>query len=294
MILTESKVRLVEESHRYFDKEGREYFGITGMIGRQLFPDKYSDVPDAILKRAAERGSNIHSLCELYDTVGLESEESREYADLCEANGLRHEASEYIVNDDYFATPIDKVYRVSENHFILADIKTTYKFDEEYVSWQLSIGSHLFELCNPGAVIDGLFGIHLRDGAKLYKVERKAEKDVIALMEAERNGEQYGNPVKTEEDMPQKYVDLFGKIKYIEEQCKYWADQSKQLKAGLLDEMKKADVLKWQCDDFSFTRRKDTTREDFDKKQFKKDHPELYAQYIKQSNVTGSVTIKIN
>lgn len=31
--------------------------GITGMISRQLFPDKYKDVPDFVLKRAAEKGA---------------------------------------------------------------------------------------------------------------------------------------------------------------------------------------------------------------------------------------------
>lgn len=29
--------------------------GVTGMIGRQLFPDKYKDIPDFVLKKAAAR-----------------------------------------------------------------------------------------------------------------------------------------------------------------------------------------------------------------------------------------------
>ena len=39
--------------------------GITGMIGRQLFPDKYSNVPEGLLRSAAEKGKAIHAEIEM-------------------------------------------------------------------------------------------------------------------------------------------------------------------------------------------------------------------------------------
>ena len=109
--------------------------GITGMIGRQLFPDKYKDIPEAVLKKAAERGSNIHDDCDAADSFGtINSKEAGDYLNKRIKLGFDHLGSEYIVSDNkYFATPIDKVF-FKEGKVFLADIKTTYKLDEEYVS----------------------------------------------------------------------------------------------------------------------------------------------------------------
>ena len=56
--LVKSSVVFNEENHTYMLGE-KQLQGITGMISRQLFPDKYKDVPDFVLKRAAEKGSLI-------------------------------------------------------------------------------------------------------------------------------------------------------------------------------------------------------------------------------------------
>ena len=54
--LVKSSVVFNEENHTYMLGE-KQLQGITGMISRQLFPDKYKDVPDFVLKRAAEKGA---------------------------------------------------------------------------------------------------------------------------------------------------------------------------------------------------------------------------------------------
>ena len=46
-------------NHTYTTPEGVILSGITGMIGRQLFPNKYSAVPEGVLQKAADRGSLI-------------------------------------------------------------------------------------------------------------------------------------------------------------------------------------------------------------------------------------------
>ena len=58
-----SKVPVVfnEENHTYFLGE-KQLRGITGMISRQLFPDKYKGVPDHVMRRAATRAAaSIHN-----------------------------------------------------------------------------------------------------------------------------------------------------------------------------------------------------------------------------------------
>ena len=50
--LVKSPVVFNEENHTYFLGE-KQLRGITGMISRQLFPDKYKGVPDHVMRRAA-------------------------------------------------------------------------------------------------------------------------------------------------------------------------------------------------------------------------------------------------
>ena len=48
--LVKSSVVFSEENHTYFLGE-KQLKGITGMISRQLFPNKYKDIPEYILKK---------------------------------------------------------------------------------------------------------------------------------------------------------------------------------------------------------------------------------------------------
>lgn len=291
MKLKESEIELKEPEHRYFDKEGKEYFGITGMVKRQLFPDKYKDVPEDVLMNAARKGSHIHSILELYDNTGLYNDSFVEdyQAKLDEMN-LTHVESEFIVNDDYFATPIDKIY-LQDGKYCLADVKTTYELDREYVSWQLSICEYLFKLLNPKTEIDKYYAVHVRNGVNIVEVSKKPVEEAIRLLTCERNGEQYVKP--TDLMMPKEYSEASKDIQYILEQADYYAKKKKELQENLLVRMEDAKVKKWENDYISFSRKEDTTRESFDTKAFQKDHPELYKEYLKYSNVKGSVTIKV-
>ena len=58
--LVKSAVVFNEENHTYLLGD-KLLQGITGMISRQLFPNKYKDIPEFILKRAAEKGSFMHN-----------------------------------------------------------------------------------------------------------------------------------------------------------------------------------------------------------------------------------------
>ena len=186
MELIKSPILFDPEAHTYHTPEGVRMQGITGMISRQLFPNEYKDVPQSVLDKAAGRGKAVHQLCELVDDLELtpDNPEAQAYISLKERLGLDYVASEYIVSDNtHFASPIDKVYADGDK-FVLADIKTTYKLNESYVRWQLSIYSYLFELQNPGAVISKLLALWIRDGhASAYEMERIPVETVKELMQ---------------------------------------------------------------------------------------------------------------
>ena len=78
--LVKSSVVFNEENHTYFLGD-KQLSGITGMIKRQLFPDKYKEVPQYVLERAAERGTRVHHECQFADITGFkpESQEAMNY-----------------------------------------------------------------------------------------------------------------------------------------------------------------------------------------------------------------------
>lgn len=298
MELVKSKVLFNQEQHTY-TLDGKLLQGITGMIGRQLFPDKYSDVPKEVLESAAKRGSFIHETIELVDDLGISNEmqEVKGYIELKELYGLQYEAGEYLVSDnEHFASCIDKVYRESDTEFSLGDIKTTYKLDRDYIRWQLSIYAYLFELQNPGCKVVRLFGIWLRGNThELVEVERIPNDIIKSLLNAEINGEQFVNPYSTpcvSGQLPEKYKEMEYSITEILEQAKYWSDKKKELSDGIMKAMVEAGEYSWKGKSISVTRKKDTIRKDFDKKSFEKDYPDLYRQYVKEVPVIGSVTLK--
>ena len=85
MQLAKSRVIFDPEAHTY-TLDGVLLRGITGMIESQLFPDKYSGIPDYVMKKAADRGHFVHEVCELVDDLGVshESEEAKNYQNLKE------------------------------------------------------------------------------------------------------------------------------------------------------------------------------------------------------------------
>ena len=299
MELVKSPVIFDPEAHTYSLPDGTRFQGITGMLRRQLFPDEYRDVPQHILDRAAERGHAVHQLCELVDDLGITPEEAdaQAYIRLKADQGLRYRASEYLVSDNTrFASAIDKVYEDGESSFILADIKTTYRLNEEYVRWQLSIYAYLFELQNPGAKASGLLALWIRDGhASAYALERIPSDIIVYLLEAEAEGRQFVNPLATPEtvNLPDKYRQMEQSIIEIDKQARYWAEQKKALMDGIMREMVLAGAYQWEGDSIKFTRKKDSIRKAFDAKKLAEDHPDIYAKYLKESPQAGSITLKI-
>lgn len=129
--LNDSGILFDAESHTYCTKDGEVLQGITGRLKERAFPDEYKDVPEEVLQRAATRGTRIHNILELYDEVGLITDECQELQNYMKAQTefpflANHLQSEYLITDgEKYASAIDKVY-VEDDGVILGDVKTTY------------------------------------------------------------------------------------------------------------------------------------------------------------------------
>lgn len=71
------RVTFIEESHQYFIGK-KELKGVTGTLIKKAFPDTYKNIPESVLKKAAERGGLVHNtfetFCSIFD-ASLEDQE---------------------------------------------------------------------------------------------------------------------------------------------------------------------------------------------------------------------------
>lgn len=295
MKLVKSKVIFDPKEHTY-TLDGERLSGITSLLDRQLFADKYDGIPDEVLKKAAERGTLIHQSCELADEgFPVDTVESKNWLAMKAKYNLHVEESEYLVSDNkHYASCIDKVFRYDDTTFFLGDIKTTYKLNKEYVRWQLSIYAYLFEHQNPGARVTSIFAIWLRgDTAQLVELERVADTEIERLLDCDSKGEKYSNTIVQADALPVAYKDIEQRIALVETHLKKMEAQRKELYEEIMKAMVKYGVYQWTGEVVKFTRRKESIRKTFDKERFEKDYPGVYGQYVKETPTAGSLTIKV-
>lgn len=295
--LNPSNVVFTPEDHRYFLNR-KELSGITGLIKSQLFADKYANIPQFVLDRAAERGTMIHEHIELYD-AGFEPKENtpelNSYKRIKADYGLKTLANEYIVSDNkHFASGIDLVFTNGGKNVILADIKTTSVLDKEYVRWQLSIYAYLFELQNPELKVSKLYALWLRgDKSEFVEVERIDTEIVKELLQCEVEGKQFVNPLaKTEQTVPAEIKNAEMAVYTIITQIKELDAKKKELSKGLLKLMQDNDVKTYKGEHITLSRKAASTRKDIDKKKLKEEYPEAYAACMKITNVNESLQIR--
>ena len=292
--LNKSQVVFRELDHTY-TLDGKSLSGVTSILNRQLFADKYSGISDEVLNKAAEYGKGVHESIELYDSLGIGEDEDavKSYIKLCQKEGLTRLDNEYLISDnDYVASSIDVVF----DDCSLADIKTTSHLDEEYVSWQLSIYAYLFEMQNPDLQANRLLAIWLpkaRYGKpKVVEVPRKPVSEVIRLIEADKAGQQYVPSVASSTEITIAN-DVVQEVIRIERELKELKDKQTELREGLLKQMQDHNIKSFKTDGLSLTRKLATTKTSLDSKMLQEKYPEIYNECLKTSEVKESLLIKI-
>ena len=303
--LKDSGVIFNAEDHTYL--LGDKYLsGITPVLQRQFFPTEFEGIPKHIVDQAAEYGTQVHKSCEDFDHSWINdgTVEVQDYIQICKDYNLSHEASEYTVSDgkDY-ASQIDKVYRVNEDTFDLADIKTYGQMTAdklEKVRWQLSTYQYLFLKVNPKCRVRNLFVIHLRnkmkkDGtfdhiANVIFVDAIPADIIEDLLATDLRGEQFVNPF----GIPDEYKAQEAEIRELIQTKAEVEERLSQIKAKILEEMTAKNVKLWATDTMRLTRKLPSTRTAFNLALFKQDHPDMnYDDYMRESQVSGSLLIAV-
>ena len=294
--LTSSGVVFNEEGHTYRLGD-RELMGITGVLERRLFPNKYEGIDPEILEKAAARGTAIHRYCQIYDELGIVTESCEEvthYAAMCQGLNLVPVASEYLVTDgEHYASKIDAVYYGKNGGVVLNDRKTTYRLDNEYVSWQLSIYAWMFERMNPGVEVEGLTATWLRDeNAEYVNIERKDPSLVEALLKADLNDEPF-DYYRDAEDVPDYISKVQRELANIDMSMKMLKARQDSLKADILARMGEDHASTIKTELATFSRVSASQKYVFNEKRFMENHRDIYDQYCtKLQTRKESLTIK--
>ena len=290
------EVAFNEWLHVYTASDGHTLIGVTELMKRHGLSPDYGGISKDVLEKAAARGTAIHQLLQDYDDgkAVIEDENLKAY----KALGLKVHCSEYLVSDnDIVATFIDKVL----DDCSLADVKSTSTVHRRPLEWQLSIGAYLFELQNPGKKVPHLYCIHVRDGkAKLIEVSRIPNEAVERLLECERCGVVYSdNPAPADaalalEEQAVVLAEQLDQIARLKLAIKETEQASAELQQRLYDYMTENNLDEMACELGTFVRKAPYTKKALDSTRLKKEKPELYEQYLKESEVKGSITFKTN
>lgn len=298
-----------EENHTYTSKDGYALSGITTLIRERLFPHSLDGISEETLRQAAERGTQVHKLCQYEDEMHAPAMHANEeytrasntYSMLRSRAGFKPVANEYCVTDGFvYATNIDCVWAqdMCGTEVALADIKTTYNLDEEYLSWQLSVNAYLFELQNPHLKVAALYGVWLpfRGGqfsirlSTVRPIARKTTEEVKKLLYTDE--EMYA-PATTTASMPAligvDYVKKLTEAIRILEEAK---SVKETISSALLMAMEQYGKTSCEFEGLQATYVPATTSKMFDTKKFAHDHPELYKEYIIENSRKASLRFK--
>ena len=300
MKLVKSKVRFDEEHHRYFLGE-KELSGITGTLIKKAFPDTYKGIPDAVLAKAAERGSVVHQNLELFDTICNSDinimpsvlPEVKGYNEMLISYGLHHVDSEYLVTDnENFASAIDKVLADNEGNIYLADIKTTATLHYDNVSLQLSIYAKWFEEQNPELKVKEIVCMWFKNGQSKFqplpRVEDWQIDDLINAYLADDAEYQY------KVEVPEQFSALEQEYRLITARMDVLKIKQDDLKEQMMKMMEanKQKSIKTNIGSYSYVAA--STKKTFDTKLFKDTEPDHYEHYLKETTTKPSIRIKLN
>ena len=243
-------------------------------------------------------------------------------------------ANEFTVDFGMYASQIDCIWADDEDNIYLVDHKTNnlnyYPGGaaglQEYLSWQLSCYAVMFE-AQTGLKVKGLLGNWMRKGAgELWRITRQPDDQVIKLLNTQLvkgdfgfvyvNDEMQVTAAKVEEVKPtlkvissadmhaqnwvipqadaQALVTALEAIAEIKRQADEAEARCQQLKDKLKEAMESAGIKSWDTGIFKATVKAASTRKTFDSKKFQADHPDMYQEYIKESETKSSIIITLS
>ena len=185
-------VEFIEETHQYLI-EGILTPSVSDIL-KYIFPNKYSNIPEDILKNKSIFGTGVHKAVECLEK-GEELPELDFYQDLClkefkklkEKHNIEVKEQETMVNyGTHYCGRFDMIALV-DGCYSLCDIKTTAQLDLDSLSWQLSYYALAYDPDKYENKFAKLYAIWLpkKDIGKVVEVKRKSKEELLEKLKAD-------------------------------------------------------------------------------------------------------------
>ena len=170
-IIAGHTLEYIDDIHTYL-VDGVIVPSITQVL-KLKFGGKYDNVNPQTLKRASEKGTEVHSAIEMYCKTGEDNglKEVHNFKFLQRAYNFRVVGNEIPVilsmdGKPVLAGRLDLVLEM-DGKIGLADIKRTATLDKEYLAYQLNLYRIAYQQCYD-TPIDFLKGVHLREDTRKF------------------------------------------------------------------------------------------------------------------------------
>lgn len=285
-------VNFDEKTHTYTNGN-KVLISTTQLLKLAGISPNYEFVNETTLSKAAEKGSLVHKEIENYCKEGIIgfTEEVEQFIKHLNSNNYEVIASELLVHNDLVAGTVDLIIKKGEK-VILVDIKTTSTIHTEAVSWQTSIYKDLY-----AQQVDELQVWQFSKGKLKVKTLIEKPKDKIKeLYKLVESGETKLPTVKIDETHLANLYEVERIIELYEKKVKEAKEQQALIREKIISAMKENGVNKYENEKIIITYIAPTKTQTVDSARLKKEKPEIYNDYLKESirNEQVRITLKEN
>jgi len=289
--------------HEYTSVYGETVISVTQLLQKHGISPDYSAVPKALLAQSAEIGTKRHEMLQR----AIESQG----ADIADDPAIKWFMAniypkytdwhcEQMVWIDGISNPIPVAGHIDiwakdpvTGRYIIIDFKTTSSFHYDSVAWQDTIYRKLWAFTNnlPEEEAD-IAGFHApnKGDCKWIDLNPVPQEELDSLMEAESKGVLYAR--KTDMVLSTGNQALVAEFEARILELKEIEGYYKQFKEELYEKMVEGGVTEIETAQLKISIVRPSTRTSFDSTKFKEDHADMYDQYVKTSQVKGSVRVK--
>ena len=282
-------------NHRYY-QDGDLKPSVSEIV-EYYFSKDLSNIPAETLKKAADRGTDIHLLFgKILTHEDFETPYSYEYkhiVSLIKKHKIKADMIESIVygwtpQGDYCGT-LDLYDSKSK---ILYDIKTTY--EKHIDEWTGQLNLYRYALEQKKKQVKEIKIIYLPsekspNKPEVFNLEKLSDLKVEEMVKCFYRQEKPTKEIVELKCLPQ---DRIKQLALAFETIKRIQTEIDNMKLAIKEEMEVRGIDNIQTPEFNIAVRKEHTKRTFDSRKFKEDFPEIYEQYSKESNVKSSINIE--
>ena len=306
-------ITMDENTHTYFVDGQIADISVTELLHKHGLAPSYDGVDEEVLNAARERGKEVHAdieKCIMADGYVPETREGLAFAHWAEMKtewALAEQKLAIEWKGKFIACTADLLAVLAlekgPSVSVIADHKTTSRFQREYVSWQVSIYDFIARHIGRQMINDKVFYwqgaekllcfLYDKDGKmEVKECDKIPDSEIERLLDCEANGEIYTRPALVlEDDMAAALEKAELLVIETERAAKTAKAQAEALRAALCAEMERQGIFSWSGTKIKATYRAGSERVSVDSTRLKKELPEVYEKYTKTSRVKATVVI---